>query len=213
MIFQHNIDTRGASLALRILGKDVLPQVVADTLNETAESINATARHNLKNRHTLRNRFTLGSIRTSKARPKRDLSGYARVYSVSPYMAIHDLGGYIDNDGKTIPVPTEAARISGSHQRAKRRMYQLRNLANQLNRSGGDAFILAPNGRGRLREPGIFTRQRGRLRMLYNLARRRIRIRGTRWWSDAVKFNNPEILQRRFERNVKRRLRLNRASR
>lgn len=204
-----NIDTRSYMAAMRILGKQVLPTVMADTLNGVAAANAKQMKKNVEKRMIVRTKFTTNSIRQDRhARGSNISRMFSRVGSVSPYLAIHDEGGIIKAERKKIPIPTLQARVSRSKQRRIARRYAMNRMDIGESQSYGKFFMGKP--RGGNRRVGIYERHHNnkRLTMIRNIESEQVKIDPNHWFSDSLKkYGTSQFIQAQFKKHAKRRLR------
>lgn len=85
-----NIDTRSYMAAMRILGKQVLPTVMADTLNGVAAANAKQMKKNVEKRMIVRTKFTTNSIRQDRHARGATFLGCSPVWvlslHISPFM-------------------------------------------------------------------------------------------------------------------------------
>jgi hypothetical protein len=205
--FSADVDTRSYMQAMRIIGRDALPRAVAAALNAPAEAITRESRRNVERRMIVRTRFTLNSIRQDRtARGRNFRTMHSRVGSISPYLAIQDEGGTIRAQDQKIPIPTLQARTSRTIQRSIARRYRMNAMGTF---SVGSQFFMG-RPRGGRRTLGIWERHRGgrRIRLIRNLEHRQVRIKPTRWYSDAVaRYGTQQFIAAQFHRAAERELR------
>jgi len=204
-----NVDTRSYMTAMRILGKRVLPAVMADTLNGVAAANAKQMKKNVEKRMIVRTKFTTNSIRQDRHARGTDISRmFSRVGSVSPYLAIHDEGGTIKAKSKKIPIPTLQARTSRSKQRRIARRYAMNRIDIGENQSYGKFFMGKP--RGGNRRAGIYERHHNnkRLTMIRNIESGKVKIDPNHWFSDSLKkYGTHQFIQAQFKKHAKKRLR------
>jgi hypothetical protein len=184
---------------LTALGADVLPRVVAETINSVASFAHADSIRNVRSRFTLRNAYTERSIKYYKATPKSDWRKINAVSgSISDYMDEQETGGERrPKKGSKAPVAAKTAR-GGDYNKVVRKQYK---AGTDL---GPKQFIGTP--RGRLDRPfGVYQRNsRNRyLVMIRNISRAQVEIEGKHWHRDAVEFRyRREVLTREFIRQA-----------
>lgn len=214
MSFKAEVDTRSYIAAMRMLGKDILPQVVADTLNETADAVTRRSLRYLNRRLTVRTKFTTNSLTRAGARPYKALNRargknmramYSRAGSISPYLGVQDYGGVKHpRRGNRVPIPTVQTRTGRNLSKSIATRYNLGRMGDIAR--DGRYFIGRPKGGGPL---GMYERYQGnkRLRMLRNLESATATVPASNWFSDASdELGAPRFIQARFRRNAQRRL-------
>jgi hypothetical protein len=215
MSFKVDVDTRAYMNAMKLLGQEVLPEVVAETLNQTAEAVTKESLRNVKKRMIVRTKFTINSLTRAGARPYRALNKargrnvqrmFSRAGSISPYLGIQDTGGVQrPESGQRVPIPTLQARTGRSIQKSIARRYNLGSMGNIG--SDGRFFIGTPKGGGR--PLGLYERYQGgkRLRMIRNLESAQVTVPASRWHRDAAEeMGNQRFIRARFKRRAQQRL-------
>jgi len=130
---------------------------------------------------------------------------HSRTSSISPYLAIQNYGGTIKAQGQRIPIPTLQARTSKSIQRSIARRYRM----NQLGSFDGGSKFFMGKPKGGDRPIGIWERYQGnkKLRMIRNLEKSRVEIKGVHWHDDAVKkYGTRQFIRAQFIKHAKRRV-------
>lgn len=196
--------------ALRHLGKDVLPRVIAETINVVAGFAHVQSVRNVRQKFTLRNRWTEGSIRFYKATPKANWMKIKAVTgSISDYMDEQDMGGYrLPKKGGDVMEATLAARGGNSRSVVKRRFVS---VGKKMPKQGLGPKQFVGKPRGKLDRPyGLYQRTTNKkegkkyLVMIKNISRARVPIEGKRWHRDAVEFKyRRELLTNEFIRQAK----------
>lgn len=202
---KHYTDYRAYQAALKRLTRDGFPKAMAATINTTAKAAHNRSLRNVRERFTLRNRYTERSIRFSEARVKSGgRVGYAVTGSKSPYLPTQETGGMIRARKRRIAIPTKQARVGGKKSGVVRRKYWMSRMG-RLGK-GGRFFILWPAG-GRLKKPGIFTREGKRLIFVRDLSSTGYRLQPTRWHGEAVgKFAKRQLMNAIFIREARKQL-------
>ena len=154
MSFSADVDTRAYMHAMRLLGREVLPQVVAETLNETADAVTRRSLRYLQKRLTVRTKFTTNSLTRSGARPYKALNKargnniqrmFSRAGSISPYLGIQDTGGTKGpRRGSRVPIPTRNARTGRNINKSIAARYNLGRMGDIA--GDGRYFIGVPKG-------------------------------------------------------------------
>jgi hypothetical protein len=215
MSFSADVDTRAYMHAMRILGREVLPEVIADALNETADAVTKRSLRYLQRRLTVRTKYTTNSLTRSGARPYRALNKargrniqrmYSRAGSISPYLGVQDTGGTERPErGSRVPIPTLNARTGKNIKKSIASRYNLGRMGDIA--GDGRYFIGVPKGnQGPL---GLYERYQGnkRLRMLRNLESAQVTIPASRWHRDAAdEMGNQRFIRARFRRRARQRL-------
>lgn len=165
---------------LAALEKEVIPRVIAETINQVAGFAHVQSARNVRSRFVNRNAYTERSLRFYKANPKPQIWKINAISgSISDYMDEQDAGGYrMPKKGRKAPVAALAAR-GGNRTAVVRKKYKAGSL-------GQNQFIGAPRGSGR--PAGVYERYgRGKsVRMIRNLEADRVKIKATRWHRDAM---------------------------
>jgi hypothetical protein len=165
---------------LERLGADVMPRVVAETINTVASFAHVQSIRNVRQGFTLRNQYTERSIRYYKANARSNWRSINAVTgSISSYMGLHDAGGRrMPKQGSRVPMPTAYAR-GGSTRGVVRKRFR----AGQL---GSNQFVGKP--RGGNRPAGVWERhnKNKRLRMIRSLENETITIKESKWHRDGV---------------------------
>ena len=183
---------------LSALASDVLPRVVAETINIVAGFAHAESVRNIRKRFVNRNAYTERSARYYQAKPRKNWMEINAISgSISDYMDEQDAGGFrLPKQGSRAPVATLAAR-GGSSTKTVRKQYQAGSL-------GKNQFVGTP--RGGNRPYGVYARNRKntQLVMIRNISRTKVKIEGKHWHTDAVEFRyRREVLTAEFVRQAK----------
>ena len=200
---------------MRLLGREVLPQVIAETLNETADAVTRRSLQYLQKRLTVRTKFTTNSLTRAGARPYQALNKargqniqrmFSRAGSISPYLGIQDTGGTKGpRRGSRVPIPTRNARTGRNINKSIAARYNLGRMGDIA--GDGRYFIGVPKGnQGPL---GLYERYQNnrRLRMLRNLESAQVDVPATNWHSDAAdEMGQPRFIRARFKRRAQQRL-------
>jgi len=191
---------------------------MAATANVAVHAVDRYSKKLLPQRMILRNEYTMRSLKVSEARVsgRTGRVGYAEVGSISPYLPIQETGGTIRAKRRRIAIPTKAAR-GGSKRGIVRPRFRMNRMGG-INRAGSKFFTLYP-ARGPymrhgkmvapiLRKAGIFYRQSKRkLLFVRDIESARIRVKPTRWHSEAVKkFGRQSLMEQVFIREAKKQL-------
>lgn len=200
-----DVDIKQYMAAMKMLDKSLLPRMVAETLNGTAEAVEKQGKKNAQNRLTIRTKFTLNSIRQDRhARGDNIERMYSRVGSISDYLWKHDEGHTQEAKNSRIPIPTPQARTGKNPNKRIARRYAM----NSVSFGGGRFFMGEPKGGGPL---GIYERyqKNKRLRLIRNLEESRVKIPATYWFSDAVKkYGTAQFVKAQFRTLARKYLRL-----
>lgn len=208
--------------AMRMISKDALPEVAAETLNNAAEAVEKQARKNAKRRLTIRRKQSITGIKQDRHARGGDIDRmYARTAVRPPWMEELETsdGTATSGGGKKIPIPTVEARGGNKDQAIKKRFWMNRvgdpsgkgqNVGEAYH--GSTRFFI-----GRLRSQpsttfGLWFRHSNnkRLQLIYNLQKEEARIpeSKTTWFEDAVKkFGTRQFIRAQFLDAAKRRLR------
>jgi len=217
-MFSAETDTQGYIRLMKRLGNRVLPEVVADALNDTADE---TTRASLKNLHDsviVRRKFTTNSFTSKRAKPYKALNKamghkvermFSRSGTYSPYLALQEYGATVDAEGKRVPIPTEVAR-GGGEEKSIRSKYNLGLMGSVKDSSR--FFIGEPKGsvNGQRRPLGMYERYANnkRLRMVRNLESDMVKIKPKRFHRKAVsRYGTSRAVAAHFRRHASRRLR------
>lgn len=167
------------------LGADILPRVVAESINAVAMAAHEKSGQNVRSRFTLRNKYTERSLRYYKANPKADYKKInAKTGSISDYMDEQESGGYRKPvSGSKAPEATLTAR-GGKKTGVIRKKYHAGTL-------GSRQFMGTPRGRvdGKTRPYGVYERRNKnkKLEMIRKIEKSKIRIQARHWHSDAMR--------------------------
>jgi len=209
-----DVNTRSYIAAMRVLGDEILPAVVAETLNETADAVTRRSLRNLKKSVIIRTKFTTNSLTRSgakpyfalnKARGRRVERMYSRAGSISPYLGIQDTGGTVDANGSRIPIPTLAARTGKRLEKSIAGRYNLRRMGDL---DGSQRYFLG-TPKGNQGPLGIYERYQSnkKIRMLRNLESKSVEVPATHWHSEAVdRLGHNRLIRARFKRNAQRKI-------
>ena len=186
---------------LEMLGADILPRVIAETINVVAGFAHVQSQRNIRSRFVNRNRYTENSVRFYKANPKSKIWKINAVSgSISDYMDEQDQGGArVPKQGSKVVEHTLAARGGDP-----KRVVLKKNRAGQV---GPDRLIGVPRGivRGAIRPFGVYSRNKKNkyLVMIRNITRTKVLIEGKHWHTDAVTFKyRREIVTNEFIRQA-----------
>lgn len=215
IIFKSDIETESYIRAMRMLGGQVLPEVMAETLNDTAHAVTSRARVYMHRRHTIRRKFTTNSLYSARAKPYKMLAKalpskgarmYSRAGTKSDYMTLQNNGATLKPKiGKRYPIAYQNTRTSKNPAKSISARYNLGNMGSI--EDDGRYFIGTP--RGGKRPLGMYERHANnkRLRLLRYLKESRVTITPTRWYSDALaEKGSDRLIKARFRRNAERRL-------
>lgn len=214
MSFRADVDTEAYMRAMRRLGNDILPEIIAETLNETADAVTKRSLRYLNSRLTVRTKFTTNSINRPAARPYKALNKakghnlqrmFSRAGTISPYLSVQDQGATIRAKGDRVPIPTLNARTGKNLSRSIAGRYNLGRMGDIA--GDGRYFIGEPKGGNR--PLGLYerTNKNHKLRMLRNLESRVVNVPKTSWHTDASEeLGSPRFIRARFRRNAERRL-------
>jgi hypothetical protein len=223
MSFSADVDTSAFMIVLRRLGEDVLPDTIAETLNETADAVTRRSLRYMNARLTVRTRYTTNSVTRAGARPYQALNKargrniqrmFSRAGTISPYLSAQDRGGVnrAKNRGP-IPIPHKNVRQGKSAMRAIARRYRL--TGSEKLRPGhvgamtGDRYFIGRPRGGKYDTYGLYERgyNNKRLRLLRNLEHTRTIVKPTKWHSDAAnELGKQGFIRARFARAARRRL-------
>jgi len=213
-MFSAETDTQGYIRLMKRLGNRVLPEVVADALNDTADE---TTRASLKNLHDsviVRRKFTTNSFTSKRAKPYKALNKamghkvermFSRSGTYSPYLATQEYGDTLDPSGR-VPIPVKETARGGNIEKSIRSRYNLGKMGD-LDGSGR-YFIGEPKGKDR--PLGIYERYQSnkRLRMLRNLESSQVKVPRQGFHKRAVaRHGTSKDVAAHFRRHASRRLR------
>jgi len=206
--------------AMRLLGREVLPQVIAETLNETADAVTRRSLRYLQKRLTVRTKYTTNSLTRAGAKPYRALNKargtniqrmYSRAGSMSPYLATQDTGESI-RGSKRRPIPTLNTRVSKSEAKSIAGRYNLGKMGD----IAGDKryFIGEPKGYAKMKKHkggplGLWERynKNKKIRLLRDLSEYQVDVPGTNWHRDAAdEMGQQRFIRARFKRRAQQRL-------
>lgn len=198
--FEMNTDTKKWMTTLKILGDDLLPKAMAETLNVTADAVTKQQIKNAKSDFIIRTKYTLSSMKSNRAKPYLALNKamgknidkmFSRAGTYSSYLWKQEEGGTYQGITGNIPIPTLNARIGKSNQKVISKKFRI-DKTNPLSDGnfGADQFIGTVNGKR-----GVYRRmKKGKLQMLRNLDSDSIRIKGTGFHSRAVNMKGNKTL-------------------
>lgn len=193
---------------LQRYGSELMPIVVAETLNRVATLAHIQSIRNMRERMVLRNRYSEGSARFFKASPKKD---YRKINAISghisPYMELADSGGeHKPKSGTKVPIPTLYAR-GGSKTKVKIFRQKLGQFFNpQFLRAH---FVGKPKGRGKNanRPVGIYERtdRNKKTKLTHDLSKPSWHVPRTYWHTAAMrKYGTAENINAVFAQEVER---------
>lgn len=115
--FPIDIDTRKYMLAIKILNKDALPKVVAETLNRTADATTKQQIKNVKKDLTVRTKYTINSMQRkghaiNHARGKNVDRMFSRAGTFSPYLWMQEENFTKKGLSGPVAIPTLSTRVS-----------------------------------------------------------------------------------------------------
>lgn len=185
---------------LKALRKSAIPLAVRGTLNDLAFQTREVAQARIRRDFTNRSKFTEKRVIVEKARQRDVRKMAANVGHTEEYMATQEFGGTVSGSGRYKPIPTNEARIAKSAQQLVRRALYLSAIG--LGRGRGQRrkyFVASPKGR-----LGLFVRKaRGKVRILYSLAQRNVRVPRRAWLKPSRdEVATPGNVRRVFERNA-----------
>ncbi len=223
--FNMNMDTRKWMAAMKLIGKDALPEAVSETLNVTADLVTKQQIRNVKGDFITRTQFTLRSMSSPRAKPYKALnkaSGtnlqrmFSRSGTFSKYLWKQEEGGTFKGKDGPVLIATDAARTSKNSKKAIAKRYRI-NKSTRIQDGNfgedGKQFIGTPKGGGRGRGVYVRSGNNKRLTMLRNLESDSIRIKGTDFHSKAVNMKGSKqlvstrfrrIAQKKFDKAVRR---------
>ena len=187
---------------LERLGADVMPRVVAETINTVASMAHVQTIRNTRQKFTLRNQYTERSIRYYKANPKKNWQRINAVTgSISPYMGLHDAGGQRrPKQGSRVPMPTEYARGKSKTQVVRKRFWAGTSPTKKQ-------FIGVPKGRKTRLLYGLWERygKNKKIRLIRAINESQIPIKESRWHRDGVSaWAKQSVVNKEFIRQAQR---------
>lgn len=205
--FSIDVDTRAYTQAMRMLSDEALPRAIASTLNGTADAVKNEAQRNVRRKMIVRSQYTVNSIRQDRTARGRNIRAmFSRVGSISPYLPIQDEGGTIRANDRRIPIPTLQARTSRSIRRAIAGRYRM----NAMGAFGRNERYFMGKPKGGNRPVGIWerTNRNKRIRLIRNLEHPSVRIKPTRWYSDALgRYGTDQFINAQYRAAARRELR------
>lgn len=211
--FDMTTDTKAWMMAMKIIGKDALPESVAETLNITADAVTKQQMKNVQSDFIVRTKFTMNSMKSGRAKPylalnkargKNMKTMFSRSGTFSSYLWKQEEGGTFSGVDGPVPIATLEARTSKSKKKAIARRYRIKKTMPLDNGSiENNQFIGVVNGKR-----GLYQRtKKGGLSMLRNLGSNKIRIRGTGFHSKAVdKKGTNQLVSTRFRRIAQKKI-------
>ena len=217
---------------------EAMQKVTAETLTETAQAVTTRSQRNVSKDMIVRTPYTTKSIVTYKASPSRPIARQDAISGTkSDYLPIQDEGGVIHAKKTAIAIPTNKVRGSSRKKKvpARYRIDAMQGKSFVLKPTTKDqadeenwakkkssnrnqryrrreTFGRKRNGKMvayRLARPALFIRINGKLVKVRDLSMRSVKVKGTKWHSDAVKlYGNYEYMSRVFQRNAARYLEL-----
>ena len=199
-----------------------LPFATKNTLNEAAFIAQKKSRRFIKRELTLRNKFTVSSIRVEKARTLNIRRQASIVGSTADYMETQEFGGLKESKAKEgVPIPTSyASGQQGAIPRTRlpRRPNKLANIRLAKTRfknvrakntakikaaaQSGHKYIFLNLGRSK----GIFKvvggKRKQRIKMVWSLMRRSVRIPAKPWLKPNMVATIP-LIPRIYEKSLK----------
>lgn len=208
--FPIDIDTRKYMLAIKILNKDALPKVVAETLNRTADATTKQQIKNVKKDLTVRTKYTINSMQRkghaiNHARGKNVDRMFSRAGTFSPYLWMQEENFTKKGLSGPVAIPTLSTRVSKNIKKSIRKKYRLAPGQSTESGTGTNWFIGIPKGKGRPKGLYERTNKNKKLRMLRNLEHDEVKIKGTHFHSDAVKkYGTQQFIKAQFIKVSKR---------
>lgn len=203
--------------ALKFLGNDLLPKTIGQTLNESAQAVQNTARKNAKRQLTIRRQYSINAIRQDRhARGTNAEKMFARVQIVrAPYMVSQEFGDTDKgnpNFKSQVPVASNIAK-GGNKLNEIQKEFSLRRLkmGNDENNIGAKYpgkgfkrfFIGKPKG-SKNRPEGIYFRHDSNKRLsLIRTLRNSVKNKTQAFFGKAVEqFATDQALVARFSKNA-----------
>ena len=194
---------------LKTFAKKAFPFATKATVNKAAFETRRVAQSRLENDFVLRNRFTRSSVRVEQARTLDVRRQEAIVGSIADYLATQEFGGVERGGGKHQPIATSYSAGLSEQARPRTRLPRKPNQmqAIQLKRrgrgaksrkqrnlmavkeaaAGGNKFVYLDLGR----RQGIFRvlggKRSPRVKMVWDLSRRSVRIPRKPWLAPATR--------------------------
>lgn len=201
-----------------------MQQVTAATLNDTARAVQVRSERNLKKDMIVRTPYTLKSLKTYKASPGRPIERQDAVTgTISDYLPVHDQGGKLRAKRRRVAIPTDRVRgkdrkkkIPGRYRVGKMRSFVLNPTTKSREESTfcGKTKQVYGRKRGskvvayRLERPALFVREGKRLVKVRDLGSTQVKVKGTRWHSEAVeRYGNYAYMAQVFRRQAEKFLR------
>ena len=174
---------------LKTFASRAYPFATKATVNRAAFETRKEYQANMRGELTLRNKWTERSVQVDQARTLEVSRQEAVVGSVAPYMDEQEFGGVVRSGGTYQPIATSyAAGQTGKRTRLPRKPNKLRNIRLKRRPGGsnpaavreaagsGNKYIYMDMGRRR----GIFrvlgSKRKPRIRMVWDLSRRSVRV-------------------------------------
>jgi hypothetical protein len=206
--------------------------VTAATLTDTARAVTVRSQRNVEKSMIVRTKFTTNSIVTYKASGSKPIGSQNAISGTkSEYLPIQDAGGIIHAQKSVIAIPTNKVRGKDRKRRVPGK-YRIDSMAGKAfvlrptTKDQGDeanwgkkktsdrrqryrrreTFGRKRGGKMvayRLSRPALFYRDGKKLVKVRDLSKRSVRVKGTKWHTDAVKlYGNYEYMSRFFQQNA-----------
>ena len=130
MILVDVRELHGLEKQLQTFAARALPFATRQTLNQAVYDTRRGYQREMRHELTLRNTWTEGSAKFEPTRVLDISRQHASVGSVLEYMATQEEGGYVHGaQGRSKPVPTAFARVSGQRARMVKQANRMRAIA------------------------------------------------------------------------------------
>ncbi len=211
--FDMTTDTKVWMKTMKLIGKDALPQSVAETLNITADAVTKQQMKNAQSDFIVRSKFTINSMKSGRAKPYLALNKargtnlqrmFSRSGTFSAYLWKQEKGGNFEGIDGPVPIATKNARTSKKETKAIAKRNRI--SASMPLKDGSienDQFIGNLNGKR-----GLYQRtKKGGIMMLRNLDSDSIKIKGTDFHQKAVDMKaTKQLVSTRFRRIAQKKI-------
>ena len=192
--------------ALKLLGANAFPQATAEVLNFQAKGSARQAKENVRKRMVVRTQFTIKSTKQDRRAKGNNVDAmFSRVVNNSPYLYKQDEGG---NDGKR-SVPTIITRKNSFKNKVMRnlRIDKLGKFGKWNGKGERSFFVGRPKGGNRALGIWMRHRKNKRINLVRRLTRSEIKIKPTRFFTDAILvYASQQTLDRKWQNVAKRML-------
>lgn len=207
----NTTDVKQLESDLKTFKARALPFATKATINRGAFETQKAARQNVRNDMVNRNKFSVQSIQVDQAKTLNIRQQEAAVGSIADYMEVQEFGGtksktvlptsYSAGQGQNAQPRTRLPRkpnklanikLSGKGKRGKSKM-QRNLIAIKQAAESGQKFVYLELRRVK----GIFRvvggKRRPKIKMVYNLDRKSVRVPATPWLAPAVEKIRPQM--------------------